>query len=126
LQEGDELFLRQVLNEARAEKDGIVSAARQELQTANDEAEFRSVVPLLRTGVEVLNEDLLVEGLSRAAALDLSAHRNPAVREVLEGASLCLGRIRNCKTLLEAALRSVKVAELSEAVTVASGASAHL
>lgn len=121
VQEDDTTFLLQVLEEARAEQDSIITAARRELQAAADEAEFRALMPLLQQGTDTLSEDLLSQTLERAAGLHLSTHPSGSVREVVEAASRCLERIRKCKALLQSALQAVTVQSLTEAVAMASG-----
>ena len=121
LQESDWDFLKQVLDEARTEMDNIVAVAKPELAAARDEAEFRAVVAALRTGVETQSEDMLRDGLARAALLKLSTHRSQSVRDTLNAAETSLVRIRKCNELLDSGLSTVNPSQLVEVVSLSSG-----
>lgn len=117
--EGDWEFMSEVLAEARSQEDSIVPQAREEIMVARREVEFRSIVMLLDTAIRDRDEAGLTEGLARATRLELARHPADAVRELLEGASLALGRIQRCRGLLAAAIEAVEETYLDEAVAMA-------
>jgi hypothetical protein len=120
-QEGDQDFLRQVLEEARTEMDNIVAVAKPELAAARDEAEFRAVMSTLQAGVDAQDEDALMDAIPRAQLLSLDTHRSQAVRDSLRAAQVSLSRIRRCKDLADSGVATVNPSELQEAVALAAG-----
>ena len=119
--DGDWEFLKQVVEEARAEKDSVVGIAKAEIQLAVDELEFRAVLGVLRSAVEVQDEDLLSTAVSRASRLKLGTHPNSNIRDAVEAANTTLSRIQRCRVMLEDAIASVNGTDLMDAVAMAAG-----
>ena len=117
---GDWGFLEQVLNEAKEEKHSIVPRAKKELQTAKDELELHAITNILRAAVKEVEEEGLIEGLTRASKLRLATHPEESVRGLVESSTVLLGRIQRAKTALENAIEAVRASDLVEAIALAS------
>ena len=117
--EADWDFLRQVLDEAAAEEEGIVPAARPEINRARDELEVRDILADLRVAVDSQEEEQLSAALAHASKFRLATHPDPDISETVDSAATALGRVQRTKAGLRSAIKSMSAAALVDAIAAA-------